>query len=108
MRRVLVDVARSRNAQKRGSNAVHVPVDDEVIAHPEPPIDIIALDRALERLAVFDQRKSRVDELRFFGGLDVNETAAALDVSAQTVQRDWRLAKLWLFRELNGGDRDGA
>jgi RNA polymerase sigma-70 factor, ECF subfamily len=108
MRRVLVDVARSRNAQKRGSNAVHVPVDDEVMAHPEQPIDIIALDRALERLAVFDPRKSRVVELRFFGGLDVEETAAALDVSPQTVQRDWRLAKVWLFRELSGGDPSGA
>ena len=68
-------------------------------------MDILALDDALERLAAFDPRKSRIVELRFFGGLDVNETAAALDVSPQTVQRDWRLAKVWLFRELSGGHR---
>jgi len=108
MRRVLVDVARSRNAQKRGGNAVHVPVDHEVIAHPEQPIDIIALDHALERLAVFDPRKSRVVELRFFGGLDIEQTAAALDVSPQTVQRDWRLAKVWLLRELSENASHGA
>jgi RNA polymerase sigma factor (TIGR02999 family) len=108
MRRVLVDVARSRNAQKRGANAVHVPVDDQAIANPEQPIDIIALDQALERLATFDPRKSRVVELRFFGGLDVEETATALDVSPQTVQRDWRLAKVWLLRELSEVASDGA
>jgi len=108
MRRVLVDVARSRNAQKRGGHAVHVPVDEHAIANPEPPVDLLALDGALERLAAFDSRKSRVVELRFFGGLDVEETAVALDVSPQTVMRDWRLAKLWLFRELNRGGCDAA
>ena len=87
---------------------MHVPMDEHQIASPEPPVDILALDDALDRLAAFDARKSRVVELRFFGGLDVEETAAALDVSPQTVQRDWRLAKVWLFRELSGGDRGGA
>jgi len=108
MRRVLVDMARARNAQKRGGHTVHVPVDERAIANPEPPVDLLALDSALDRLAAFDARKSRVVELRFFGGLDVEETAAALDVSPQTVMRDWRLAKLWLVRELNRGDSDAA
>jgi RNA polymerase sigma factor (TIGR02999 family) len=108
MRRVLVDVARSRKAAKRGGHAVHVPMDEHQIPSPEPPVDILALDDALDRLAAFDARKSRVVELRFFGGLDVEETAAALDVSPQTVQRDWRLAKIWLYRELSGGDPRGA
>jgi RNA polymerase sigma factor (TIGR02999 family) len=108
MRRVLVDMARARRAAKRGGDAVHVPVDEHVVSSPEPPVDILALDGALERLAAFDARKSRVVELRFFGGLDIAETAAALDVSPQTVQRDWRLAKVWLFRELSGGHPRGA
>jgi RNA polymerase sigma factor (TIGR02999 family) len=108
MRRVLVDVARSRKAAKRGGHAVHVPMDEHRLSSPEPPVDILALDDALDRLAAFDARKSQVVELRFFGGLDVEETAVALDVSPQTVQRDWRLAKLWLFRELSGGDPHGA
>ena len=108
MRRVLVDVARARKAAKRGGQAVRVPMDEQVFASPEPPVDILALDDALARLAAFDARKSRVVELRFFGGLDVEETAAALDVSPQTVQRDWRLAKVWLFRDLRGGDPGGA
>ena len=108
MRRVLVDMARSRKAEKRGGHAVHVPMDEHLIPSPEPPVDILALDEALDRLAAFDARKSRVVELRFFGGLDIEETAAALDVSPQTVLRDWRLAKVWLFRELSGGDPRGA
>lgn len=108
MRRVLVDVARSRKAEKRGGRTVHVPIDEGVIPSPDQPIDILALDSALDRLAAFDARKSRVVELRFFGGLDVNETAVALDVSPQTVQRDWRLAKVWLLRELSQGDSHGA
>ena len=108
MRRVLVDEARSRKAAKRGGHAVHVPMDEHLIPSPESPVDLLALDEALDRLAVFDARKCRVVELRFFGGLDVEETAAALDVSPQTVLRDWRLAKVWLFRELSGGDPPGA
>jgi RNA polymerase sigma factor (TIGR02999 family) len=108
MRRVLVDMARSRKAAKRGGHAVHVPVDEHLIPSAEPPVDILELDDALDRLAAFDARKSRVVELRFFGGLGIEETAAALDVSPQTVQRDWRLAKVWLFRELSGGDPGGT
>jgi RNA polymerase sigma factor (TIGR02999 family) len=109
MRRVLVDMARARRAAKRGGHAaVHVPLDEHVVSSPERPVDILALDDALERLAALDARKSRVVELRFFGGLDIEETARALGVSPQTVQRDWRLAKVWLFRELSGGDSSGA
>lgn len=83
-------------------------MDDHLVRSPEPPVDILALDDALERLAAFDARKSRVVELRFVGGLDIAETAAALDVSPQTVQRDWRRAKVWLFRELSGDHPRGA
>jgi RNA polymerase sigma factor (TIGR02999 family) len=108
MRRVLVDMARSRNAQKRGGQVVQVPVDEHLLASPEPPVDLLALDSALDRLAAFDARKCRVVELRFFAGLDVEETAAVLDVSPQTVLRDWRLAKGWLFRELSPGQSHGA
>jgi RNA polymerase sigma-70 factor (ECF subfamily) len=108
MRRVLVDMARSRKSLKRGGDAVHVPVDEHGIACPEPPVDLLALDRALDRLTAFDARKGRVVEMRFFGGLDVRETAAALDVSPETVMRDWRLAKVWLFRELSRDGFDGT
>lgn len=103
MRRVLVDLARSRNSLKRGGGAVQVPIDEQAATYAGPTVDVIALDGALDRLAALDARKSRVVELRFFGGLDVQETAAVLDVSVETVLRDWRLAKVWLFRELGGG-----
>ncbi|HEU4890889.1 MAG TPA: sigma-70 family RNA polymerase sigma factor [Vicinamibacterales bacterium] len=102
MRRVLVDHARSRNYQKRGGGAATVALDDVLIASPEPCADFVALDDALERLARVDSRKSQVIELRFFGGLSVEETAEALNVSAETVLRDWRLAKVWLLREISG------
>jgi RNA polymerase sigma factor (TIGR02999 family) len=108
MRRILVDVARSRKAAKRGGHAVRVPLDEQLLPGRESPVDILALDDALDRLAAFDARKSRVVELRFFGGLDVEQTAVVLEVSPQTVQRDWRLAKVWLFRELSGGNPDAA
>ena len=100
MRRVLVDHARSRGYRKRGGGAERVTLDEELVASPEPPVDVLALDRALEALAAVDARKSRVIELRFFGGLSVEETADVLHVSPDTVKRDWRLAKLWLLREL--------
>jgi RNA polymerase sigma factor (TIGR02999 family) len=105
MRRVLVDHARSRAYQKRGGGAQHVTLNDALLGSPEPPVDrldLVALDRALEALAAVDVRKSRVIELRFFGGLSVEEAAEVLHVSADTVKRDWRLAKLWLLRELAG------
>ena len=103
MRRVLVDHARRRAFQKRGGGAQRVTLHDGLAASADPALDVVALDAALETLATVDARKSRVIELRFFGGLSVDETAAVLDVSPDTVKRDWRLAKLWLLRELEGG-----
>jgi RNA polymerase sigma-70 factor, ECF subfamily len=103
MRRVLVDHARTRGYRKRGGEAERVPLDEALLVVPEPTVDVVALDRALEALAAVDARKSRVVELRFFGGLSVEETAEVLHVSADTIKRDWRLAKLWLLNELNGG-----
>lgn len=107
MRRVLIDAARSRKSLKRGGHLLQVPLEDQAVASPAPPVDLLALDEALDRLAAFDDRKSRVVELRFFGGLDVKETAAALDISEETVLRDWRVAKVWLLRELGGKLRGG-
>ena len=80
-------------------------LDEGLVASPEPAVDVVALDRALEALAAVDARKGRVIELRFFGGLSVEETAEVLHVSPDTVKRDWRLAKLWLLRELEGEGR---
>ena len=102
MRRILVDHARSRNYQKRGGGAVNVTLDDVLVASPDRGADLVALDDALESLARVDPRKSQVVEMRFFGGLSVEETAEALKVSPETVLRDWRLAKVWLLREVSG------
>jgi RNA polymerase sigma factor (TIGR02999 family) len=102
MRRVLVDHARRRGYEKRGGGAQRVPLNERLVALPEPELDLLALDRALEALAATDPRKARMIELRFFGGLSVEETAEVLHVSPDTVKRDWRLAKLWLLRELEG------
>ena len=104
MRRILVDHARSRGYQKRGGGAANVTLDESLVASPERGVDLVALDDALEDLARVDARKSQVVELRFFGGLSVEETAEALKVSPETVTRDWRLAKVWLFREISGRD----
>ena len=100
MRRILVDFARSRNYLKRGGGAQKVTLDEALVVSQEPGQDLVALDDALKALAVTDARKSRVVELRFFGGLSVEETAEVLKVSADTVTRDWRLAKVWLAREM--------
>jgi RNA polymerase sigma-70 factor (ECF subfamily) len=100
MRQVLVDTARSRKYQKRSGAAVKVSIDPAVLTSADRTQDMVALDDALQALAAFDRRKSHVVELRFFGGLSVGETAAVLNVSADTVMRDWRLAKAWLKREL--------
>ncbi len=100
MRRILVEHARTRHAQKRGGPAAKVPFDEALVVSNEPRQDFVALDDALEALAKFDERKSRVIELRFFGGLTVEETASVLKVSPDTVMRDWRLAKVWLHREM--------
>jgi RNA polymerase sigma factor (TIGR02999 family) len=99
MRRILVDFARAKRYQKRGGGAMQVTLVDDV-ALSEPGRDLVALDDALEALAKHDERKSRVIELRFFGGLSVKEIAEALHVSPDTVMRDWKLARAWLLREL--------
>jgi RNA polymerase sigma-70 factor, ECF subfamily len=101
MRNVLVDFARSRGYQKRGGGAAHVALDEALLVSPAPDPDLVELDEALERLAAVDRRKSQVVELRFFGGLSVEDTAEALDVSPETVMRDWKLAKAWLLREMD-------
>jgi RNA polymerase sigma factor (TIGR02999 family) len=100
MRRVLVDFARARATAKRGGGAVFVSLDEEVVGPEAPGADLVALDDALQALAKVDARRSQVVELRFFGGLTVEETAEALGVSPETVMRDWRLAKVWLWREI--------
>ena len=102
MRRILVDHARARNYQKRGGGAIRVTLNEELGGSNERAHDLVALDDALHALAATDERKSRVVELRFFGGLSVEETASVLKVSVETVTRNWRLAKAWLFRELAG------
>jgi len=100
MRRVLVDLARARRTSKRGSDAVHVPLDASVPAPQNPAVDLLALEEALVALAQLDARKAEVVELRFFGGLTNEETAAVLLISTDTVLRDWKLARAWLFRRL--------
>ena len=102
MRRILVDVARSKRNQKRGGEGIRVTFDEGLALANEDGHDLVAINDALEALARVDERKSRVIELRFFGGLSVDETAIALKVSPDTVTRDWRLAKTWLLRELRG------
>ena len=104
MRQILVDHARSRGRRKRGAGAMPITFDETVIGPRETP-DLVRLDDALHALAETDARKSRVIELRFFGGFSVDEVAAVLEVSPQTVLRDWRLAKAWLQREMKRGDR---
>ena len=102
MRRVLVDHARARLYQKRGGGAPKVTLTAGLAGSDEQPQDVIALHDALDALAKFDERKSRVVELRFFGGLTVEETAHVLGVSPDTIMRDWKLAKAWLLREIEG------
>jgi RNA polymerase sigma-70 factor, ECF subfamily len=108
MRRILVDHARARRSQKRGGDAAQVTFDEALVVTEEPSQDFVALDDALEALAKFDERKSRVIELRFFGGLSVEETASVLKVSPDTVMRDWRLAKVWLRRAMRGDSSHDA
>jgi len=101
MRRILTDLARSRRTLKRGGDAAHLPLNDAFLIWNAPRADVVDLDDALKRLAALDERKARVVELRFFAGLSVNETAEVLHVSPETVIRDWRVAKDWLFCELS-------
>jgi RNA polymerase sigma factor (TIGR02999 family) len=108
MRRILVDYARTRRFAKRGGGAQHVSIDEAMVVSDERAADVVALDEALTSLAEFDQRKSKMVELRFFGGLSIEETAEALDVSPGTVMRDWTLAKAWLQREINKGDNSAG
>jgi RNA polymerase sigma factor (TIGR02999 family) len=108
MRRLLVDAARAHRYQKRGGGAEKVSLDEALVVSREPRHELIALDDALNALAAIDLRKSQVVEMRFFAGLSVEETAEALRVSADTVMRDWRLARVWLLRELSGEQRQGG
>src|SRR5271169_3746016 len=108
MRLILIDFARSRGYQKRGGGALHLSLDEAPSVCKEPAPDLVALDDALKALAAVDERKSKVVELRFFGGMSVKETAEVLRVSVETVMRDWRLAKIWLSRELSEGSQRGA
>jgi RNA polymerase sigma factor (TIGR02999 family) len=101
MRHILVDYARTRQAAKRGGRAVQVAFDEAAFVFEERTAELVALDDALQSLATFDPRKSQVIELRYFGGLTVEETAEVLKVSPETVARDWRLARTWLLRELS-------
>jgi RNA polymerase sigma factor (TIGR02999 family) len=100
MRRVLVDYARSRRSKKRGGEVELLPLDEQCTLAVEPNVDLLALDEALTRLAAFDERKCRIMELRFFGGMTVEETAESLGISPETVYRDWELARAWLYREM--------
>ncbi|MDQ3252960.1 MAG: sigma-70 family RNA polymerase sigma factor [Acidobacteriota bacterium] len=102
MRHILVDFARSRSYQKRGAGALQVSLDEAASLSDERGADLVALDEALTALAAVDERKSKVVELRYFGGLSVEEAAEVLKVSPETVMRDWRLAKVWLLREMTG------
>jgi RNA polymerase sigma-70 factor (ECF subfamily) len=100
IRRILVDHARRRGYAKRGGKAIRVPLDDVLLASESRGIDVLALDQALESLAELDPRKSRVVELRYFGGLTVDEIAGVLGISPETAKRDWKMAKAWLFEAL--------
>jgi RNA polymerase sigma factor (TIGR02999 family) len=102
MRRILVDAARARTAEKRGGGIVKLDVNQSIDGVAENSRELIALDDALEELAQFDARKAKVIEMRFFGGLSVEETAAVLKVSPQSVKRDWKLARAWLMKRMSG------
>ena len=106
MRRVLVDIARSRNLQKRGGGLLQVSLDEGLAPAQGKSADLVALNDALTALAEIDERASRVVELRFFGGLSIEETAEALRISPETVKRDWAWAKAWLLREMSPEHRD--
>jgi len=108
MRRVLVEGARSRRSHKRGGDLKRVELNEGAIPCKVRDVDLIALDEALHALAAIDPREANVVELRFFGGLTVDETAEALGISDKTVMRDWELAKVWLLHELQHKGRDGS
>ena len=105
MRRILVDHARRHGYAKRGGGAMTLSLDETVAPAPEREIDLVALDDALDTLAKLDERQSRMVELRYFGGLSIEETSEVLGVSAPTVKREWASARAWLYREINGPHR---
>ena len=107
MRRILTDQARARQSHKRGSGAYRISLDEAPAVSSTPHADVLAVDEALKALAKVDERKGRVVEMRFFGGLSVEEAAEVLKVSPETVARDWRLAKAWLLREMSGKANEG-
>jgi RNA polymerase sigma-70 factor, ECF subfamily len=108
IRRVLVDHARTVNAQKRPKPNQRVQFDDVIVYSDERPYEVLAIDEALSRLQAWDPRQAKIVELRFFGGFSVEETAQALGVSARTVKRDWTMARAWLSNELGGPNADAA
>ena len=101
MRRILVDAARARRSLKRGGDQTRVDLDAALTMADAPNMDLVALDEALSALSSVDSRRGRVVELRFFAGLSVEQTAEVLEISAETVMRDWKVARAWLFRQLN-------
>ena len=105
MRRILVDYARSHRASKRGGDLCKLSLDEGLVSSKEKGSELLALDEALDRLAVFDSQQSRVVELRVFAGLTLEETAQALNISSRTVRREWGMAKAWLHREIKNNDR---
>jgi len=104
MRQILVDYARSHQREKRGGNVQMLPLDEALVFAAERSGELLALDEAMDRLAALDQRKARVVELRFFGGLENEEIGEVLNISANTVMRDWNMAKAWLRRDMQGGE----
>jgi RNA polymerase sigma factor (TIGR02999 family) len=108
MRRMLVDRARARQTAKRSGRWARVAFDDARVAAPSVSIDVLDLDDALTRLAAFDKRKSRIAELRFFGGLSLEETGETLGVSLTTVEREWQVARAWLFASMSGNRAPGT
>lgn len=108
MRHILVDLARARGNQKRGGGATQVALEEALIISAERGADVLALDEALQALAKLNARQSQIVELRYFGGLSEEETAAVLQLSPRTVRRDWSLARAWLYRELTRGQDDDA
>ena len=108
MREILVEFARAGHARKRGGGATPLPLDAAAMVAKAPGVDLIALDEALNDVARFDQRKARIVELRFFGGLSVEETAEVLNISPVTVTREWSKAKAWLYRAISAEGRQAA
>lgn len=108
MRRILTDFARSHGYQKRGAGAPHIPLDEALIVSAQPTVDLVSLEQALTRLGETDPRKAKVVEMKFFGGLTIEQTAEVLQISPETVNRDWSMARAWLLRELDGDGDHGA